>query len=68
MQPKVLFFYQIDVAIHSFQGKSVVIAEQIRTEEAKWRERRGMFAGTGYVGSSAPSFCWRGLVKHPGLH
>lgn len=52
----------------SFQGKSVVIAEQIRTEERKWGEIRGMFAGTGYVGSSALGFCWRGLVKHLGLH
>lgn len=31
----------------SFQGESVIIAEQIRTEEAKWREKRSMFASTG---------------------
>lgn len=51
-----------------FQGRSVVIAEQIRAEKAKWREIRGMFASTGYLGSSAPSFCWHRLVKLPGLY
>lgn len=52
----------------SFQGKSVVIAEQIRTEEAKWREIRATYASIGYVRSSVPSFCCHGLVKQPGLH
>lgn len=51
----------------SFQGKSVVIAEQIGMEEAKqsqWKEGATcIFASTCYVGASVHGFCGYEIVK-----